>query len=97
MATAMTRFEVQIPLTSDPTQQGAMNTFLDNFGALCPFIYNPQYVYSSHDLSTGQYTALIYGLITAAQQATALGYLNTLNTAFATPVVCTMNDVTSEP
>lgn len=97
MATVMTRFEIQIPLTNNPNQQAAVNTFLDNIGTLCKFTYNAQYVYSSHDLGVGQYTALVYGLITAAQQAAALGFLNTLNTALGTPVLCTVNNVTTEP
>lgn len=56
-----------------------------------------QYTFTSHDMSIGQYTQLIYGLITTAQQATALGYLNTLNAALGSNVLCTVNSVTSEP
>jgi hypothetical protein len=40
---------------------------------------------------------VLYGLITTAQQATALGYLNTLNAALGTSVLCTVNQVTQEP
>lgn len=98
MATAMTRFEIQLPLFTDGTpQSNAVNTFLDNIGTLCTFVWNPQSVYTNHDRSNGAYIAIVYGLITAAQQATALGYLNTLNAALGAPVLCTVNNVTSEP
>lgn len=100
MATTMTRFEVQIPITGDPNQQAAKDQFLDNIGTLCKFAYNAQYVFASHDLSgnpPAQYVALIYGLITAAQQPAALGFLNTLNAAFPSPVVCIVSQVTAEP
>lgn len=100
MATTMTRFEVQIPYTADSAQQAAVNQFLDNIGTLCRFSYNQQFVFSSHDLSgnpPAQFIALIYGLITTAQQPTALGFLNTLNAAFPTPVVCFVSQVTTEP
>lgn len=97
MSTTMTRFEVQIPYFSDGTPQAtAINTFLDNIGSLAPFIQAPQYVYNSSS-DPGTYTRLIYGLITAAQGPTALGYLNTLNSALGSNVLCTINNVTTEP
>lgn len=97
MASTMTRFEIQIPLTDNLTQQVAIDTFLDSIGTLAPFTYNVQYVYRNHNLGTGQYTALIYGLITTAQQVTALGFLNTLNTTLGIPVLCTASGVTTQP
>lgn len=103
MSTTFTRFEVQVPLFSDGTpEKAAVDTFLDNIGTLCKFTYNAEFVFTSHDLSgtpPAEYIAIIYGLITTAQQATALGFLNTLNTALGAsgPVVCIVSTVTSEP
>lgn len=96
MATNLTRFEVQLPLFADGTsQQTAVNQFLTNVNTLCDLILSTTYVNKVN--GTQVYTQLVYGLITTAQQATALGFLNTLNTALGFNVLCTINTVTSEP
>lgn len=96
MATNLTRFEVQLPLFADGTsQQTAVNQFLANVNTLCDIILSTTYVNKTNGSQV--YTQLAYGLITTAQQATALGFLNTLNTALGFNVLCTINTVTSEP
>lgn len=96
MATAFTRFELQIPQDTDPNHQAAVTTFLDNLGTLCKFTYSGQYLYTNLE-TQGEQVAIVYGLITTAQQATALGYLNTLNAALGANVTCIVWPVTSEP
>lgn len=96
MATNFTRFEVQLPIFADGTTgSNAVAQFLANISTLCDYISNPQYVHKTDGSLV--YTNLVYGLITNVQQATALGFLTTLNTALGFNVLCTVNPVTTEP
>lgn len=96
MSTILTRFELQIPQDNDPNHQAAVTTFLDNLGTLCKFTYSNQYLLTNLE-TQGQQVAIVYGLITSTQQATALGFLNTLNTALGSNITCIVWQVTSEP
>lgn len=104
MATNYTRFEISLPQTYQGTpQDDAINTFRHNMEALIqnnPAGANRLAVYTAYEYDvTDNNTqhSIMYGLLTAAQQSTALGYLNTLNAALGSNVLCTVHTVTSEP
>lgn len=99
MATNLTRFEIVIPnVDAGSAAETAIATFLNNMNTLCQLVMYTAYIYP---LNTGGNVLtqqnVLYGLITSAQQSTALGYLNALNTALGSNVECTVNIVTSEP
>ena len=97
MATNFTRFEIVLPNTDAGTPaQSAINTFLSNMETLCQLVMYTAYILEQGTGNISQQQVL-YGLITTAQQTTALGYLNTLNAALGFNVLCTVNIVTSEP
>lgn len=93
----MTSFRCQIPVQTDPTKISAVNTFLDSIGAIASFTSNMQYVYTSHDTSSGTYIQQIEGIFPPSNNSTALGYLNTLNAALGANINCSVVTVTSEP
>lgn len=94
MATNLTRFEIVLPMQTD-TNRATIQQFLTNLASLTNYVLTSGYIVDN----TGTFTNhdIIYGLLTAAQQSTALGYLNTLNAALGQNVLCTVNTVTSEP
>jgi hypothetical protein len=94
MPAALTRFEVQIPLSDDAAQQSAVGSFLTNLGGLTSYIANTEFVHSG---AASIFTLRVYGHITSAQQAAALSLLNTLNAALGSPVLCVIFPVTGEP
>lgn len=95
MSQSLTRFEIQLPLFSDGSSgQQATDQFVTSMSTLCTVC---QYsAFTGTRTNPGEVT-ILYGLITAGQQSTALGYLTTLNTSLGSNVVCTVNAVTSEP
>lgn len=105
MATTVTRFEVQVPQFASSTDRpsyDAVNTFLGNMGTLCEFVLVQNELHSQPDITiVDAFVWVIYGIIQTTQQATALGFLNTLNSALVTngksPVVCIAWNVQSEP
>lgn len=95
MSATFTRFEVLLPLFADGTPQSdAVNTFKSNLLTLNGFVAYDAYFNNGINV---QQVHIVYGLIAAGQQTTALGYLTTLNTALGSNVVCLINSVTSEP
>ena len=97
MATVFTRFEIVLPNVDGGTPaDNAIQQFIASMRSLCQLVMYSAYIYPQGSGNLTQQNC-IYGLITTAQQATALGYLNTLDTALGTPVLCTVNAVTSEP
>lgn len=96
MAASLTRFEIVLPVFADgSSQQTAVNNFIASITGLTPVVQYTAY----QTTGVGQQTQqnVIYGLLTAAQQAQALTFLNTLNAALGSNVLCTVNTVTSEP
>lgn len=78
MSTQLTKFEIQLPQFADGTPQAAaVQQFLVNIQGLCSYIQYPATAVSM----AGYYApgTMVYGLITTAQQSTALGYLNQLS------------------
>lgn len=96
MAANLTRFEVVIPSvdTGSPADT-AITNFRHSMETLTRLKLFTSYVYDVNDNLSEEST--LYGWITVAQQATALGYLNTLNAALGKNVDCTIWTVTSEP
>lgn len=101
MATTLTRFDVELPFydpTANPTQYNAVQTFLTNIASIAYgglyYQYNMYAYNSSGYVRESNFTS---GFITSAQQATALGYLNTLNAALGFNVLCIVYVVTVEP
>jgi ketopantoate hydroxymethyltransferase len=96
MATNLTRFEIVLPnVDTGSAADNAIQQFLTNMKTLCQLVMYTAYIYPQAGGLTQQ--NVLYGLITTAQQATALGYLNTLNAALGSNVLCTINAVTQEP
>lgn len=101
MATTLTRFEVRIP-SSDygGLDDLAVQQFLTNLRTLTQVtIYNCGFLPQGGNGYDGYFQGnIFFGTITAAQQATALQYLATLNAnvSFA-PVLCLAWSVQSEP
>ena len=99
MATNLTRFEIVLPNTDFGTpQQTAINNFINSMLSLCQLVMYSAYIYPINGSASnfnGQ--NVLYGLLTTAQQATALNNLNTLNAALGYNVLCTVNQVTQEP
>lgn len=97
MASAVTRFECLLPLTvNGSSDYNAIETFKANIAGLCPTFYYPVYDQTNPANSFWAF----FGYITATQQATALGFLNTLNAALSaglTPVKCVVWNGTTEP
>lgn len=105
MSTVMTRFELQL-IQFDPNVDrvswNAVNTFLDNLGTLCNFVVVEQPVFNNHNIQDWNIVVwVVYGLLTTAQNSTALGFLNTLNTTLVAngkqPTICISWQVTSQP
>ena len=95
MASSATRFEVILPLFSDGTSQAnAVAAFISNMESLCTVNLVPVYPNTQAGSSQGN---LLFGFLTAGQQSTALGYLNTLNAALGSNCVCYIWSVTLEP
>lgn len=95
MATNLTRFEVVLPNTDAGTPADtAVTTFLTNMQTLTQIVMYTAYIMKGGVLTQQN---IIYGLLTTAQQSTALGYLNTLNASLGYTVLCTINTVTQEP
>lgn len=91
MATAQTRFECFIPVADTGTQQDtAIQTFFTNMQALTPCVQQVVYVGSV-------YSYWLVGFLTSTQTTTALSYLENLNAALGTPIVCNSWSVTSQP
>lgn len=91
MASSLTRFECYIPVANSGTSQDtAIQNFFTNMQALAPCVADTCYV-------SNAYNYRFYGFLTNAQASTALGYLNTLNTALGSNVLCTSSAVTSQP
>lgn len=100
MANALTRFEVELPFVDGGSAQDtAIQNFKTSMLTLCPLYFSNFY----KEVANGTITQSNFcsGFITSAQQATALGYLNTLNNALvaagSATVWCTAWNVTSEP
>ena len=97
MASVVTRFEVLLPLTTGGSPDfNAIEAFKTNLSSLTVTYFYPVYLQSDNSVNYWSF----FGYITAAQQATALGYLNTLNAALSaglTPVRCVVWNGTSEP
>jgi hypothetical protein len=95
MSASVIKFEVQLPSFDVGTDGDvAEQTFMTNMETLGPI-----YTYEAATFISGvrtQQTA-VYGLITAGQASTALGYLNTLNTALGNNVQAISYTVTSQP
>jgi hypothetical protein len=101
MATALIKFEVRLPLDdgNGTPIDVAIQTFLSSLSALVA-LSDISDVYQTISSSISQYN-LVFGLLTNAQAATALGYLNTLNASLiaagGTTVVCYTYNVTTQP
>lgn len=96
MSAVLTRFEVQLPLFNDGTSEHiAVNTFVQSISSITNVVnYN---AYVTHADGTVTQCNIFYGLLTTLQQATALGFLNTLNASLSAPALTTIFSVTSEP
>jgi hypothetical protein len=102
MATSLTRFEIVLPSVDSGTPSDtAIKSFITSMLTLCQLVMTSAYVYPQSGGGTTVGQNVLYGLISAAQQVTALGFLNTLNAALVaaggTAVLCTVSTVTSEP
>lgn len=100
MATTVTRFEIWLPLFADGTAgANAVAQFVQNMATLCPVIHGDAYVTPLNGQLnvSDQQVKLLYGQITLTQQATALGFLNTLNQALGAPVNCIAFNVSTQP
>jgi hypothetical protein len=99
MATNLIRFEIVVPNVDIGSPADiAIDNFINNMLTLTQLVMSTSYVYPQGGNNTNFVEhAILYGLITTAQQATALGYLNTLNAALGQNVLCTVNQVTQEP
>jgi hypothetical protein len=95
MSASVIKFEVQLPSFDVGTDgDNAEQTFMTNMKTL-----GNVYTYEAATFSGGvrtQQTA-VYGLITAGQAATALGFLNTLNTALGSNVQAISYTVSTQP
>lgn len=87
MSTAVTKFELHMPLGTTQTIVDASATFKTGMTTLGVIYYELNAAVFPLDGSETE-RDLIYGLITNAQLAGALSLLNALNTALGTPVVC---------
>lgn len=97
MATNLTEFRVVLPNTDAGTAaDSAVQAFLNNINTLCQLELYSSYIRPLNSSALNQQLT-VFGLITTAQQSTALGYLNTLNSALGTPVLCTIHSITTEP
>lgn len=95
MASVLTLFRIQLPLFADGTTGStAVNSFITSMSTLTTVT---QYVAITGSKSNPGQITILEGLITTAQQVTALGFLTTLNTSLGFNVLCTINSVTSEP
>jgi hypothetical protein len=97
VSVTLIRFEALIPTDSgnNTSSDQAVETFKANLASLTN--YELLNVYRS---SSGGYVGqfdLVFGLLTSAQAATALGYLNTLNTSLGSNVTCYTWNVTTQP
>lgn len=95
MSTAVIKFEVQLPNADVGTATfNAVQTFLTNIATL-----GPVYQQESSVTSSGTRTQSIatYGLLTAGQATTALGYLNTLNASLGFNVPAISYNVNTQP
>jgi hypothetical protein len=91
MSTPLTRFECFIPYyVSGTPQDTAIQNFITNMNALTPCVQQVVYVGTV-------YSYWFVGFLTSQQTSTALGYLNTLNTALGTPIDCNSWTVNSQP
>lgn len=95
MSTTVTKFETQIPLYSDGTNEAtAVANFLTSMETLTTI-----YTYQLNvDTSSGQSQQVSYfGYLAATQGSTALGYLATLNAALGKTVPCVSYTVSTQP
>lgn len=97
MSTSLTKFEARVPIDSGNGTPAdlAIETFLNNLGELTPYSFSDMYQKNT-DGSISQFL-LVSGLLTAGQASTALGYLNTLNTALGSNILCYSSTVTQQP
>jgi hypothetical protein len=95
MSTSLIRFEIQLPLFDDGSAgQQATDNFVASMSTLTNVVQYNAFT-GTREIPVG--VTILYGLITSAQSSTALGYLETLNSALVSNVTCTINNVTSEP
>lgn len=96
MSTNVTRFELVLPQYGDGTpQNAAVQQFLVNLYSLAPyFSYNATQTGANN---TDTQAVIVYGALTPAQAPTALGYLQTLNTALGITVPCISWQVSTQP
>lgn len=96
MPTALTKFEVVLPLFADGTAGAiAVSAFVASMITLTPVQVTNIYT-NNPDGSISQGNVL-FGLLNSTQTSSALGFLNTLNTALALNVVCYTHGVNSQP
>jgi hypothetical protein len=103
MSVSLIRFEVRLPIDQGTDANGqisaqdtATRAFLASLLTLIPNYSSTAIDQTAANGTFSQYNG-VYGYITNAQSITALGFLNTLNTALGFNVVCTTNAVTSQP
>jgi hypothetical protein len=106
MSTSLIKFEVRLPIDQGTDANGnisaqdtATRAFLASLSSLVN-VSDTSDVYQIVSSVVTQYN-LVFGLLTSAQATTALGYLNTLNTALiaagSATVVAYTYPVTSQP
>lgn len=101
MSSSIIRFEVIVPYIdnqSDPTRYAALQTFEANMQAL---FVAPQalFTYFLNNTASPNTYRTVFGYVTSAQSATALGYLNNLKAAIEPtyPVICVTWNGTLQP
>lgn len=96
MSSTVLRFECVIPNTDSGTpQNAAVLAFINNLAGLTTTVRYQAIV--TDTLGNDTFLQIVYGYLTAAQQATALGFLTTLNTALGKNSVCAVWNGTLEP
>lgn len=95
MSTPVIKFEVQLPNADVGTAAfNAVQTFLTNISTLGPVFQQES---SETNQGVRSQTITTYGLLTSNQASTALGYLNTLNTALGSNVQAISYNVNTQP
>lgn len=96
MPTSLTKFEVVLPLFADGTAGAiAVSAFVASMITLTSVQVTNIYT-NNQDGSVTQGNVL-FGLLTALQATTALGFLATLNTALGVNALCYTHGVNQQP
>ena len=96
MSTSLTRFELLLPQYAANTAGDiAVQQFLAQLNSLTTYFITQTSEVGANNTVTGG--AIVWGVLSPTQALTALGYLNTLNTALGTTVPCISWTVVTQP